>query len=194
MTVEDASPIPSAPSESVVEEEIVTKDIAPAAVSVAQICMGAVIRYAPSLSPSSASSDSHIAGEEGLYETLWQDGATLYYGESAYQNARILYEKMSLMKAAEADRSIKSEADDSKKRKTAEVDADEKEKEEDGVDDEDDSEDEDVGAEGGELKRMKSDSDTVGGTSASVQVPVQKDTMLMRSKYSVPFETVLKWR
>ena len=29
---------------------------------------------------------------EGLYETLWSDGATLYYGEKAYDTARTAYE------------------------------------------------------------------------------------------------------
>jgi hypothetical protein len=36
--------------------------------------------------------------EEGLYETVWNDGATLYFGEVAYQNARVLYDKIAAEK------------------------------------------------------------------------------------------------
>ena len=35
---------------------------------------------------------------EGLYETVWSDGATLYFGELAYQNARLLFDKMAASK------------------------------------------------------------------------------------------------
>ena len=121
---------------------------------------------------------------EGLYETLWQDGATLYFGESAYQNARILFEKISSESDLIAE-SANAEVE-SKKRK---ITADEKEEEEEEVDD-DDSDDEDVADEGGEVKRTKFE----GDVGSRIQNSGPKDTMLMRSKYSVPFETVLKWR
>ena len=44
--------------------------------------------------------------------------------------------------------------------------------------------------EGGEVKRTKFE----GDVGSRIQNSGPKDTMLMRSKYSVPFETVLKWR
>jgi hypothetical protein len=50
-----------------------------------QVFEGKVTRFAP---------PTPGGGEEGLYETLWSDGATIYFGETAYRNARMLYEKV----------------------------------------------------------------------------------------------------
>ena len=180
VSVDDKSPVLSPPTAEAGESE--TREDAPSPLSAVQICTGKVTRYAPA--PSSSSPDSTTVSVEGLYETLWQDGATLYFGESAYQNARILFEKIS----AESDQVARSAEVESKKRKIAE-DEKEKEEEEEGADD-DDSDDEDVADEGGEVKRIKFE----GGVSSRIQNQGPKDTMLMRSKYSVPFETVLKWR
>ena len=78
-----------------------------------QLCEGRVTRYAPpssSFSPFPSTTCTvdeqlgHTQGqgqgqgqsltEEGLYETVWSDGATLYLGELAYQNARVFFDKI----------------------------------------------------------------------------------------------------
>ena len=92
-------------------------------IRLSQLCEGRVTRYAPPSSSFSSSSSTCSGGElagqtqgqgegegqgerqgqghpeeEGLYETVWSDGATLYFGELAYQNARVLYDKIAAEK------------------------------------------------------------------------------------------------
>jgi hypothetical protein len=74
-----------------------------------QVFEGKVTRFAP---------PTPGGGEEGLYETLWSDGATIYFGETAYRNARMLYEKVQAERVRIGERVVE---DVSRKRKHDEV-------------------------------------------------------------------------
>jgi hypothetical protein len=74
-----------------------------------QVFEGKVTRFAP---------PTPGGGEEGLYETLWSDGATVYFGETAYRNARMLYEKVQAEQVRIGERAVE---DVSRKRKHDEV-------------------------------------------------------------------------
>ena len=144
-----------------------------------EILEGTVTRYAP---PSKGKEGE----EEGLYETVWKDEKILYYGEGAYQRGRTLYDKL-ISSRNKVD--VKPDiSEESKKRKLA-SDNDAVGAEDEG-DDDDDSEDEN------EIK--KTDTEVEGTKRIKTDGPVSKSnltqSLMFKSKYSVPSDTVLKWR
>ena len=119
-TQEEASAV-TAPSSTAldVEGEVeiegeVHADVAAKPLKESQVFEGKVTRFAPPLTPGGGE-------EEGLYETLWSDGATLYFGETAYRNARMLYERVQAERVRMGEKVLE---DVSRKRKHDEVEQD----------------------------------------------------------------------
>jgi hypothetical protein len=117
---EEASAV-TAPSSTAldVEGEVeiegeVHADVAAKPLKESQVFEGKVTRFAPPLTPGGGE-------EEGLYETLWSDGATLYFGEAAYRNARMLYERVQAERVRMGEKALE---DVSRKRKHDEVEQD----------------------------------------------------------------------
>ena len=216
-------------------DSVTPTDIVPvsAPVPAPEIFLGTVTRFAPS----SACSGREGREEEGLYETVWGDGVTLYYGEKAYQNARILYEKTMQTSNIDAIKTediitngivtdnvvsdniditdnVKTEIseglEESKKRKAEEVDRldvnnveEEGEGENEGDEGEGDGEeDDDMVYDGDGDKEGGGEVVVEGGIEGTVMKRMKTEvprgnltqSLMYKSKYSVPCDTVLKWR